>query len=277
MTIDGVVFCDCLETGIAAAPPCPVVRSEEWFQPAPGYEAHRKAVRAWAQSACPHPEFWLVEHQVLTGALLRSMAAYGGELAFPTIAAALPTHNGGSVSAADSAACIAELDLLAALMARHSMVVIIDVERGTVVFVDPTSSVVATPRHHKPRQAFIGFDHGAITGVTAVPGRPFTSTWLGEDAVVRVLDGHGAVLFAAQEFTQERDGEDWLFRDERVGTTVRHCSPIGHWRGTPEDGTRHLLRAELRPFDIYACLAGVAWLRELFHASVRTGRPVLWC
>jgi hypothetical protein len=33
---------------------------------------------------------------------------------------------------------------------------------------------------------------------------------------------------------------------------------------------------EVRPVDMNVYVAGVAWLRDLFEASVRTGRPVIW-
>jgi hypothetical protein len=110
----------------------------------------------------------------------------------------------------------------------------------------------------------------------ALPGRRLTSTWLDDDAVVRVCDAEGNTLFAATEFVQERDEDGWLFRDTRTGATVRHCSPVGHWDGTPTENEPHRMRAEIRPMDINAYFSGVPELRDLFEVSVRTGRPVHW-
>lgn len=277
MSIDGVVFCDCRETDLAVAPPCPVIREGAWIYAAPGYETRQREIEAWAEMACDHPRFRLVEHQVRNWAMLDAMAGYGGEATFPMIHAALPTHNGGSLDPADAARCVAEVDRLGALMSEGSMVAIVDANDGTVVFADPDGSLVASPRHHEPDLAIFGFDErGAVQGLTAVAGRPMTSTWLGDDAVVRVVDADGSVLFAARELVQERDGEDWIFRDERTGATVRHCSPVGWWDGMPQESQPHRMRAEIRPIDIDDYLAGVAELRELFQTSIRTGRPIYW-
>src|SRR6266542_3569884 len=182
VSIDGVVLCDCLETGVASPSPCPVIRDDVWIHAAAGYEAQQPEVRSWAETACSHRQFWLVDHQVRRMALLSAMDSYGGEDAFPSLHASLPTGNGGSVAAVDSARCRA-----------------------------------------------------AIHGLAAVKGRPMTSTWLGEDAVVRVHDADGSLLFAARAFVQERAGEDWIFRDDETGVTVRHCSPVWLWDGMPNE------------------------------------------
>jgi hypothetical protein len=132
------------------------------------------------------------------------------------------------------------------------MTVIADVDTGAVVFVDPDDPVVATPRQHIPGPAIVGFDeHYAVRGLTPLPGRPMTSTWLDDDAVVRL-------------------------RDEETGRTVRHSSPVSPWYGHPDDDRRLRLRTEVRPIDIDCYVAGVAELRDLFTTSVRTGRPVYW-
>jgi hypothetical protein len=162
-------------------------------------------------------------------------------------------------------------------MSERSMVVIVDADTNAVVFADRRSRLVATPRTHLEKLYILGFDErGAMKGLTAVPGRPMTSTWLAQDAVVYVLDATGSPLFAARAFVQERDGEDWIFRDEETGATVRHCSPVT-WRDRMDTvHEKHRMRAEIRPIDIDHYLAGVADLRELFEASVQTGRPVHW-
>jgi hypothetical protein len=275
VSVYGVVLCDCWETGPAVAP-VPVVRDGVWLRAAPGFDARAGEVQAWARTACAHPDGWLVERQVLRMAMLNAMAEYGGAVAFPVVHSVLPTANGGSVAPADSARCLAEIDRLGALMSQRSMVVIVGVDDDTVVFVDPVSSLVATPRHHVPGPAIFGFDErGALHGLTGLAGRPMTSTWLGDDAVVRVSDADGRVLFAARDFVQERDGEDWTFRDERTGAVVRHCSPVTLGAGSTGNEP-YRMRAEIRPIDIDHYLSGVGGLRELFEASVRTGRPVHW-
>ncbi len=210
-------------------------------------------------------------------ALCEAMASYGGEHAFPSLRASLPTGNGGSVTAVDSARCLAEIDRLGDLMSARSMVCIVDADTDVVVFVGPESDLVAAPRHHAPEPAGFRFDErAAVHGLAAVDGSPMTSTWLGGDAVVRVHDADGSLLFAARAFVQERAGEDWIFRDDQIGVTMRHCSPVGWWDGLPNENEPHRMRAEIRPVQIDDYLPGVAELRELFEASVHTGRPVHW-
>ena len=84
------------------------------------------------------------------------------------------------------------------------------------------------------------------------------------------------MLFESREFTQERDGDGWIFRDEVTGATVHHGAPVNWWNDTQAADPPHRWRAEARPIDIDDYIPGVAWLRELFQASVRTGRPVIW-
>jgi hypothetical protein len=277
VSVDGVVVCDCFEAGAAVPAPCPVKRSGAWLVPAPGYEAMLHEVVEWNKRACQHPWCFLVDHQVRKMALLEAMATYGAARTFPVIHAKLPTCNGGQVSPTESARCLAEFDHLGALMSERSMVVIADADTGEVVFVDPDDEVVADPRHHSPGPAIYGYDrHRAVIGLTPLPDKPMTSTWLDDDAVVRLVDAHGSVLLETREFVQERTNADWTFRDERTGKVVHHCSPVSFWDGTPKEDRPHRMRAEVRPVDIDNYVSGVAELRELFTTSVRTGRPIYW-
>jgi hypothetical protein len=253
VSVNGTVLCDCLETGLAVPPPYPVFRDQCWTHavyPGDGIDWERqREIRAWAETACAHPQFWLVQHQVLQGSLQRHLKEHGE---FPALWAALPTWNGGEVYPASAARCLAEFDRLGALMSMGTMTVIVDADDGTVVFVDPDSEQVSSSRRN---------EHW---------------TMLGADGVVRVIDYDDRVLFEAREFTQERSAEHWLFRDEATGATVHHGAPAMWWDGTPEADEPHRMRAEVRPVDIDVYIPGVASLRELFRVSVRTGRPVIW-
>jgi hypothetical protein len=278
MSVDGTVLCDCLETGVATPPPHPVYRDSRWVH-AVGDDPRAPAqadVRAWAETACQHPQFWLVEHQVLQMSMLGAMAEYGGEAEFPAIHAAMPKGNWGEVEPADSARCLAELDRLGALMAHRSMTVIVDRDDDGIVFVDPHSRLVSGSRAYSPGWSVV--THDARGAVVRDPDTPVvgldTSTWLGDDGVVRVLDADGMELFAAREFEQDHDGESWLFRDGAA--VVRHCSPISHWSEPSDRVWPRRFRAEIRPVDVDHYFAGVAGLRELFATSVLTGRPVIW-
>ena len=98
------------------------------------------------------------------------------------------------------------------------MVAIVDADDDGVVFVDADSRLVAAPRFHEPGPVMFNFDErGAVHGLTAMAGRPMTSTWLGDDAVVRVVNANGSLLLAAREFVQERNEDEWIFRDEQTG------------------------------------------------------------
>lgn len=268
------MLCDCFETGAATPPPCPVVFDETWIHPASGFEGRKDEVREWTKTACAHPWFRLVDHQVRRMAMLKAMAGFGDAAAFPVVHAAMPRRNGGSVTPADSARCLAELDRLQMLMGQDSTAVIVNSDTGEIVFaLRDDDGLAGVPRTFEPIPAMFGFDEGgAVRGINRIQGRPLTSTWLGADAVVRVLDTDGSLLLVAKAFAQEPDGGDWLLRDESTGATVHHCSPVGQRGSEP-----HRMHAEIRPIDIDFYLPGVAELRELFEASVATGRPVYWC
>jgi hypothetical protein len=150
MSIDGLVLCDCLQAGLALPPPCPVEFVDVWVHPAPGFDDHESEIRQWSKTACPHPDFWLVEHQVIHSKVRAAMAEHGGPGTFPVIYAALPTCNGGRVDPTDAARCLTELDRLGALMSAGSMVAIVDADDDTVVFVDPDDRLVAWARHSEP-------------------------------------------------------------------------------------------------------------------------------
>lgn len=274
VSIDGVVLCDCFEAGRALPPPCPVVRREPYFHPAPGYEHLDSEVRAWEWTACEHPGGCLVDHQLTRQFLLGAMAEYGGSDEFPATHAAMPDGSGAETTPEESARCLAEFDRLAALMADRTMTVIVNVLDDSIVFLDPDSQLAGAPRCGDPPQIlyFIFDGTGLVPGVTPTPSQRLTWTCLGDDAVVRVVDADGSILFAAREFLQEPDGDAWVFRDVSNDVSVRHWSPVG--RPAAPEPVR--LRAELRSIDIDRYLFGVPALRELFEASVRTGRRIYW-
>jgi hypothetical protein len=221
VSVDGTVLCDCLETGRAVPPPCEVWRDQCWTHAVD--DARQKEVRAWAETACAHPQFWLVHHRVLQGSLQHYLKEHGD---FPALRAALPTWNGSEVYPASAARCLAEFDRLDAVMSVGTMAVIVDVDDGTVVFVDGDSEQVSEARWGVQR------------------------TTLSADGVVRVVDADDRVLFESREFTQERDGDGWIFRDEVTGAIVRHGAPVNWWYDTPAADPPHHWRAETRPIDI---------------------------
>jgi hypothetical protein len=135
VSIDGVVLCDCFEAGRALPPPCPVVRREPYFYPAPGYERLDSEVRAWEWTACEHPGGCLVDQQLTRQFLLRAMAEYGGADEFPATHAAMPDGSGAETTPEESARCLAEFDRLAALMADRTMAAIVNADDDRIVFV----------------------------------------------------------------------------------------------------------------------------------------------
>jgi hypothetical protein len=105
-----------------------------------------------------------------------------------------------------------------------------------------------------------------------MPGVPLTTVWLDEDAIVRVRDADGVVLFAAREFEQADAEPGWWFRDSASGNELRHSAPLP-WSDDPPRTTR--LRAEDRPMNIDHYVSAVSLLRALFTASVRLDHPVM--
>jgi len=276
MSIDGVVRCRCLEDGRASPSPCPVEVVEGWVRPTIDHRDEWRAVFEWAETACPHRNFWLVEHRVLRRALLDAAGARGGRAAFPALYATLPTANDGEATPSDAANCLAELDALRELMRSGPMVVIVDDDTDAVVHVDEDDELVSLSDDcflpPVPRIISIGRDY-QITANPPIDGT-VTTTWLGRDGVVRVRDGQGRELWQAREFTQTPDDDHWVFRDLLSGRAVRHRSPIP--QVPPAHPRSSRLRAEIRPYDSDLALAGVAELRDLFDTSVRTGRSVFW-
>jgi len=282
VSIDGVVMCSCLDEGTALPPPCPVVADEGWVRPASGHDDQWRAVRDWAETACQHRQFWLVEGRVIRSALRAALDDHGGPVVYPALLSALPSLNGGSVSPRQAADCVAELDRLADLMRRvATMVVLVDDTDAAVVWVYDdecyagSDEPIGFPDGPPGQPSIIGFDEGHRITTRPDPGRPSTVTWLGRDATVRVRDADtGTVKFAATEFTQHADRDGWMFHDKSTGTQVRHCSPIRGSDGEPGTGCR--FHTETRPVDIDIYLPGVAFLRRLFATSARTDRTVYW-
>ena len=97
MSIDGAVLCGCREEGRAAPPPCPVPTSGPWLYPVEDTPENRAAVEAWAETACPHPGFLLVDRLVRVQGLREAMASRGGPMAFPALHAGLPRGNDGEL------------------------------------------------------------------------------------------------------------------------------------------------------------------------------------
>jgi hypothetical protein len=276
MSIDGVVRCRCLEEGRASPPPCPVEVMEAWTQPTSDHRDESNAVFEWAATACPHPQFWLVEHKVRRTALLKAAEARGGRAAFPAIYATLPMGSGGEATPVDSADCLAELDALRELMHSGRMLVIVDCDTGAVVHVGEDGELVSLSHDSYlppglPRIISFGRDYEIIASPPI--DRPITAAWLGRDGVVRLRDSRGTVLWQAREFTQTADDDHWVFRDVLSGREARHRSPIPPG---PCDARPLRLRAEFQSYDSDVALSGVAELRTLFETSVRTGRSVFW-
>jgi hypothetical protein len=278
MSIDGCVLCTCLDNGTALPPPCPIVVEGEWVHPAEGHADRWRAVREWAETACPHPQFRLVDGRVVRSAVRGALDDHGGVDVFPALLSALPTLNGGRVSPRRAADCVVELDHLADLMRRiATMVVLVDDADGEIVRVYDDEHYtggdepIGLPPTEPGVPTVVSFDDRYGATMQPAPDRPWTVTWLGRDTEVRVRDaGSGEILFSATSFTQYADGDDWMFHDDRTGARVRHRSPV------IAQPTRFRFRTDIRPVDIDVYLTGVAFLRTLFATSARTGRPVHW-
>jgi hypothetical protein len=278
MSIDGVVLCGCREGGRAVPPPCPIWINEVWAVPVEDTTANRELVRAWAETACPHRQFWLIRHWVRKMGLLEAMASRGGAAAFPVLYAALPTHNGGEVAPDASAACLSELDTLREQMrSEPPMAVLLDGDTGTVLWVhEPEDGHIS---HGAPDAGprIFWFDEAYQLHSNPEVGEPFTSVWLEADGLIRVRDRTGHELWQSRDFTQETDGQFRIHRDRPSRAEIRHLAWIPQHRpADPEPPPTHL-RVEIRPYDSDVAIGGIAGLRELFEASVRTGRPVVWC
>lgn len=272
------MHCRCLSEGVANPPPCPVVFTDDYVSPAPGYEELDDEVEAWAEHACAHRQLRLVAGQVFTGPLRGAMADHGGEQAYPALAASLPRNNWGSVPPDQARVCLEELQRLSEMMRDQPMVVIVDLVAATVLHVlRENSRLIGWPLRYIPRPGMTQADgQWRVHGLTTPPGVQTTMVWLDADGVIRVRDTeHGRTLFAATELVQYAAGDRWIFHDVHSGTELCHDSPI-RWHDNALVRLPERLRAETQSMDIDLYLYGVAHLRALFTAAVQTGNPVCW-
>jgi hypothetical protein len=275
MSLNGLVHCDCLATGAAAAPRWPTVFHGPWLAPAPGYETHADDIAAWGRTARAQPMFELVDGQISRGRLQQLLDGLGGRARFPMLYQTIHFPVDDRTSPADSARCLAELDEFADLMRGERMVVLMDADDGRVLSVRADDGLMSYPRLHVPAVlVVVRVDaERRIHGVSAVPGVPLTTTWLDQDAVVRVCDVNGAVVFAAREFEQAEAGPGWWFRDPRGGGGLRRSSPVP---GSQDQTGPIRLRAEERPMDVEHAVPGLALLRSLMTAAIRLDHPIYW-
>ena len=158
-------------------------------------------------------------------------------------------------------------------MRDQRMVVLIDADTGQLEHARVEDKAISLPTvHTQTRLYMVGVDRDKhIHGVTALPEVPLTTVWLDEDAMVRVRDADGQVVFTSRGFEQEEAETGWWFRDPASGDQLRHSSPVpwNHLLPRPKR-----LRVEDRPMDINLYIHGVLFIRELFTASVRVDHPV---
>ncbi|MEV6520240.1 hypothetical protein AB0M37_31085 [Micromonospora chalcea] len=258
MGLDAFVYCRCWQDGLTT--PCPVEPvgiDEEGYLALllqwEGNEAAHRTFDAWQAEACPHRHMELVSERVSNWAgvrLFQQALRAAGEHRFPTLAAALPDANGGSLSADRAAVVLAELDAIAGTDRITDEVELIDEATGAVVM-----------QYVEAYRGLFMFGPGFQAGVD--PDGFF------------VLDRADppATLFRAARFGQRPLPGDRVELTAGGTRTVLAMRPVGeHGEPPPE---RLAVRSRSRSGDDFAYI--VEPLRRLCAASVATGNPVMWC
>ncbi|MET7470396.1 hypothetical protein ACFYON_01215 [Micromonospora sp. NPDC005686] len=259
MGLDAFVYCRCWQDGLATPFPVGPVGYDEdgclaLLQPWEGNAAAHDAFCAWMSGdACPHPDMALVSECVSNWSgvrLFQQASRAAGEHRFPTLAAALPDVNGGSLPADRAAVALAELDAFAGTARITDEVELIDEATGRVLM-----------QYVEDYRGLFMYGPGFQAGVD--PDGFF------------VLDRADppVTLFRATRFTQRPlPGGRVEFTVGGTRTTVAMRPVGGHGEPPPE---RLAVRTRSRSGDDFAYL--VEPLRRLCAASVASGNPVMWC
>ena len=259
MGLDAFVYCRCWQDGLAT--PCPVgpvgYDEDGWLALVQAGEydgAADNAFYAWMTGdACPHRHMELVSERVSNWSgvrLFQQALRAAGEHRFPTLAAALPDLNGGSLPADRAAVALAELDVIAGTERITDEVELIDEATGAVVM-----------QYVEAYRGLFMFGPGFQAGVD--PDGFF------------VLDRADppVTLFRAVRFGQRPLPGDRVELTAGGTRTVVAMRPVGeHGEPPPE---RLAVRTRSRSGGDFAYI--VEPLRRLCAASVATGNPVMWC
>ncbi|MFJ5542955.1 hypothetical protein [Micromonospora chalcea] len=257
MGLDAFVYCRCWQDGRTT--PCPVepvgldedgclALLRQWE----GNEAAHHTFDAWLAEACPHEAMEQASEHVSNWAgvrLFQQALRAAGEHRFPTLAAALPDANGGSLPADRAAVVLAELDAIAGTDRITDEVELIDEATGAVVM-----------QYVEAYRGLFMFGPDFQAGVD--PDGFF------------VLDRADppATLFRAVRFGQRPLPGDRVELTAGGTRTVLAMRPVGtHGEPPPE---RLAVRSRSRSGDDFAYI--VEPLRRLCAASVATGNPVMW-
>ncbi|MFI7252391.1 hypothetical protein [Micromonospora chalcea] len=257
MGLDAFVYCRCWQDGRTT--PCPVepvgldedgclALLRQWE----GNEAAHHTFDAWLAEACPHEAMEQASEHVSNWAgvrLFQQALRAAGEHRFPTLAAALPDANGGSLPADRAAVVLAELDAIAGTDRITDEVELIDEATGAVVM-----------QYVEAYRGLFMFGPDFQAGVD--PDGFF------------VLDRADppATLFRAVRFGQRPLPGDRVELTAGGTRTVLAMRPVGtHGEPPPE---RLAVRSRSRSGDDFAYI--VEPLRRLCAASVATGNPVNW-
>ena len=257
MGLDAFVYCRCWQDGLAT--PCPVgpVGYDEdgclaLLRPWEGNKAAHRTFDAWQAEACPHKAMEQANEHVSNWAgvrLFQQALHAAGEHRFPTLAAALPDANGGSLTADQAAVALAELDAFARTDRITDEVELVDEATGAVVM-----------QYVEAYRGLFMFGPGFQAGVD--PDGFF------------VLDRADppVTLFRAVRFGQRPLPGDRVEFTAGGTRTVVAMRPVGeHGEPPPE---RLGVRTRCGWGGDFAYI--VEPLRRLCAASVATGNPVMW-
>ena len=279
MGLDADVRCRCWEEGRVASPPpfAQHVRVDEEGWPGldlpwQGNQDKHRALDDWRQTCCRHKNMRYADEHISNWGgyhLFQAKLAEFGWPHFPTLQRILPESNGGTVSPADSAAALEELDDFAR-RDFGKQIVLVDADTSEVLqeYVPQYEGVFSWgPGGWQggvdPEGFFVRRQYGGLM------------KWLGTRE-----------LFRSRRFTQDKVGSrEFLFRDERTGATA--ASPMGVSKPgvltvDPKDGGGDSpaypkrLTVESRRLDAEAFEYILRPLRVVFRASVVTGNPVRW-
>lgn len=266
MGLDAYVRCTCWEEGKTSPPPVPRARvvlnpeSDELDLDLP-WEGHREAHAAfqdWLETCCPHSRMQLASERISSWAGVRHFQAALRTLGadrFKTLLAAIPDTNSGRTDARDAKACLEELGRFEAQGPFGRRIHLTDAESGEVLhdYVE---------------------DYGGVFA------------WLGREGIEMgvdpegffVTDREGTEFFRAKVFEQKREEQAFTLRDLESG--AKFLSPAGlSYPGA--DGVTDVYPRQLKVVIEHETPKTyeneVKALKSVFGASVKTGRPVIWC
>ncbi len=266
MGLDAYVRCTCWEKGKTTPPPVPrarvVLGSErdelELDLPWEGHREAHAAFQDWLEACCPHPRMQLAFERISTwGGVRHFQAALRtiGADKFPNLLAAIPDTNSGRTEARDAKRCLEDLARFEAEGPFGRRIRLTDEETGEVL------------------QDYVE-DYGGVF------------RWLGREGIEMgvdpegffVTDREGNVFFRAKAFEQSREDQAFTLRDLESGAKFQ--SPAGLSYPSADglaDVFPRLLKVVAEHETPRTYGSEIRALKNVFEASVKTGRPVIWC